>query len=667
MNDLSRRTFVKHMTLASAAGALLAPARARAARPGTKASKLFWFIPDGLRADPQLFNLFQWAREGKLPNIRKLMERGSHGFCIPTFPSHTPTNFATLFTGASPKIHGVADGPMHTEGFPLDRVSVGGFRSTAKRVPPIWATLEERGKQVALLSIPGSTPPELKKGYTFRGRWGGWGADFHPLNFESKADLEQRRKQGRGSRLFFFGPELTRYIDTEKSGGWAEAGLAPASAMEGTASGWGLNVRFLVYDSKKGRKAAYDRIAFSLDRQRVLADLKAGEWSEWHAIRLKWRNIAVPSHVKFHVVKLDATGFFRIRMLYGNLNFNNTKPGPAADEMVAEVGPMVDFVDNFPPQLIYYPEDKETFLQEADLSYTWHKKAAAFVLKNYKPDVFIHDVYSPNQMLTGRWWMGYVDPTSARYRDVTEPQRNALWNEIHAMYRHIDDIVGELLAAADENTLVVLSSDHGAVPLNTWVRVNNLLAKEGLLKFEINTETGEPVVDWKQTKAVYLKMCHVFIDPNGLDGKWKRASGAAYEALRNRIKDLLLDLRDEEGRRPVAHVVKWENVRGFLELPPDRTGDLVIANNPGFGWNEEMTADRNIFTEPLKTGYKQAITSRTVPGMWTPFVAMGPGVRAGHRIADPIDMMDQYPTLMTLLGQRCPDFVEGKVVREILA
>ena len=667
--EISRRGFVKRMAAASAGGsALLAPSALRQAlaQSGAGGRKLYWFIPDGLRADPDVFNLFQWAKEGKLPNIRKMMERGAYGFCIPTFPSHTPTNFATLFTGASPKVHGVADGPMHTEGFPLNKVSVGGFNSGAKKVPPIWTTLEKRGKHVALLSIPGSTPPELHAGYTFRGRWGGWGADFHPLNFEAKGDMAQRKRQGRGARLFFFGPELTRYVDTAKPSGWTGLPKSSSPPLACTLSGWGLDVHAVVYDSTDDRAVNYDRVAFSLDKRRVAADLKAGEWSDWLPATLKWRGVDVPSHVKLHVVKLDADGFFRLRILYANLNANNTKPETAAEPMIKAAGPMVDFVDNFPPQLVYYPEDKSTFVDEANMTYEWHKKAARHVFDAIKPDVFIHDIYSPNQMLTGRWWMGYVDPTSARYGDVTAKQRERLWAEVHAMYRHIDDIIGIFLEAADENTIVALSSDHGAVPLDTWVRLNNLFAREGLLKFKINSETGEPIIDWANSQAVYLKMCHVYVSPNGLAGKWKRASGPAYEALRDRVKKILLNLVDETGDRPVAHVVKWENVSDFLDLPPDRTGDLVIANNPGYGWNEEMTEDRAIFSTPLKTGYKQAITARTAKGMWTPLVIMGPGVRKGHQMPKPINMMDQYPTLMRLLGQKTPDFVEGRVLKDIL-
>ena len=111
-------------------------------------TKLYWFIPDGMRADPDLFNIFEWAEQGELPNIKKMMDQGSYGYSIPVFPGHTPVNFATLLTGSNPDVHGVADGPMHIQGYPLNMVSLGGFSSVAKKVPAIWYTLEKNGYKV---------------------------------------------------------------------------------------------------------------------------------------------------------------------------------------------------------------------------------------------------------------------------------------------------------------------------------------------------------------------------------------------------------------------------------------------------------------------------------------------------------------------------------------
>lgn len=635
-----------------------------------KAKKLYWFIPDGMRAEPDLFNIFEWARQGKLPNIKRMMDNGAYGYCIPVYPSHTPVNFATLLTGAYPKTHGVADGPMHIEGRPLDRVAIGGFSSVAKKVPPIWINMEENNKKVVLLSIVGSTPPELDEGITIRGRWGGWGADFHALNFQSKGDLSERREQGRSSRLFFFGPELTRYVDLKQASAWKNVPISYSMPLEAEMQGWGTSIFAYIYDSTDNHKINYDRIIFSLDKENVIADLNEGEWSQWSPIQLKWQDHDVDSDVKIKIIKLkidklDNNGFFRIRCFYNNLNRFITKPPEASDELVKNVGPMVDFVDNFPPQLIYYPEDKQTFLEEADMSFEWHTKAARFIFEEYQPDVFIHDIYTPNQMLSSRWWLGYIDPVSKRYREVSKRQRKGLWREVLDMYKKLDDIIGEYLKNADESTLIVLSSDHGMAPLNKWVKLNNLFAKEGLLKFTINEETGEPIIDWDNSQVIYLKMDNIYVHPGGLGGNWTRASGPEYEKLRDRVIRMLYDLKDEDGERPVAVVVKWEDVENFLDLPQDRVGDLIIANEAGFGWNEEMSSDLAIFTIPLKTGYKQAILPKETKSMWTPFIIMGPGVKKNYELKQPIQMVDQYPTIMRLMGMEIPDFVEGRSLEEI--
>ncbi len=629
---------------------------------------LYWFIPDGVRAEPDLFTVFQWAKEGKLPNIKKLMDAGSYGYSYPNFPSHTPTNFAALLTGSYPEVNGVDDGPMRAIGKPLDKVAIGGFSSTAKKVPPIWKTLEDNGMKVAIISVPGSTPPEIQKGVVLKGRWGGWGPDFFALIFESKGDLSQRIAQGRAARFFYFGPQLTNYIDDVPAVGWKNAPMSFSPAREMTMVGWGATTYAYLYDTTDDQKVNYDRVAFSLDKEKIIANLTPGNWSDWTAVTLKWKpadeTINIPTQMRLSVVKLGGTdGFFRIRVLYNTLNSFNTFPKEAADQMLALTGPQVDFADNFPAQLVYYPEDKKIFTDEATMSFDWHKKAVSAVLSLFKPNVVIHDIYTPNQMLTSRWWMGSVDPASNTYKNVAPADRAQLWGEVQDMYKELDAIVGEILAKKDNHSFIVLSSDHGAVPLNTYVNLNNLFAQKGWLKFQIDPKTGEPIIDWKHSQVVYLKMAHVYINPNGLDGNYQRASGPAYEKLRNQVIDTLKALKDPNGVAPLADIVKWEDVRDHVRMDPDRAGDLVIANAAGYGWNEEMTDDGKIFTTPLVSGYKQALLAKDIPGTWTPFIIAGPGIKRNHFLGNtPFSLIDQYPTIMKALKQKIPSFVQGKAL-----
>jgi len=650
------------MSLAFAQFSTGAESTAIATTPSSS-TKLSWFIPDGFRADPDLFNIFQWAKDGKLPNIKRMMESGSYGYSVPVFPSHTPANFAALLTGMYPKTNGVPDGPMRVEGQSLEKSAVGGFSSSARRVPAVWGQFGH-DKRIVLLSMPGSTPPELKtNAVTIRGRWGGWGADTHSVIFE-KASIEQRTKLARNSRLFMQGMELTRYLDPDPKWKW------PLNGEEKNSSYlkldlYGASVFAKLQRTKVKGGQRLTAVAFSRDGEKTEVVLKNGQWSQWFPIEIEWNGRKVTSNFKFHVISAGPEEFFRIRVLVDSMNSLNVEPPDVADAIRSDIGPMVDFPDNFPAQLVYYPDDKKTFLSEVKQSIDWHRRSVDSIYSKYHPDIFIHDIYTPNQMLTSKWWMGYVDPTSLRYRDISDRQRKQLWSEVMEMYKGIDTIVGKTLDNADQDTLIVFSSDHGAIPLDSSVQINNLFAKKGWITYAINPNTGEPSIDWLKSKVVFLKMSNIYINPNGLGPTYKRTSGPEYDALRQEVIAALDSLQDENGRKPLDQAVKWEDVESRLNLPPDRTGDLVIANRPGFGWAEDITNDGKIFVLPLESGYKQAVFAGNVRGLWAPFIIVGKGIKRDHAIQQPISNIDQLPTIFRAMNIESPRKMEGRVIDEI--
>jgi len=629
----------------------------------TTGAKLYWFIPDGMRADPSEFTVFQWAQEGKLPNIKKLMDEGAYGYSIPDFPSHTPTNFASLLTGTHPTVHGIADGPMHVEGAPLAKPSAPGFSSVTKRVPSIWTIMEENGKDVVLLSLPGSTPPELERGITIRGRWGGWGADTHKVIYEPEEKLEERKAAGRAFKLFFLGSRLTSFVKKTDAQGWENVPTSFSKAQEVVLEAHGLPVYSYLYDSSDDRIKNYDGIVFSLDKSNHIADLGQGEWSEWTSVELKFKDTPFDSNVKIKLIKLEDNGNFRIRILYNNLNRFITEPSSVAKELTENIGPMVDFADNWPPQLVYEPEDKQTFLDEAKMSLEWHKNAVPFIYENYDPDVFIQDIYTPNQMLESRWWHQFIDTSR---EDYSPAKAEEAWSDILELYQGLDAIIGEAMKKADENTIIALSSDHGICPLHKLVKLNNLFAQKGWLEFTIDEKTGEPTIDWQNSTVIYLKMAHIYVDPNGLGGDWYRASGPEYEKLRQEVIDALYALKDEDGTKPVVNAIGWEDASTFFELPTDRIGDIVLEVRPTYFWFEEVDNDLTIFTDPITSGYKQTLDAKANECMWTPFVIWGPGIKKGFQLTEPISHADQLPTILNLMDIQVPDYMQGRVLTEIL-
>ncbi|MBI2592742.1 MAG: alkaline phosphatase family protein [Candidatus Colwellbacteria bacterium] len=627
-----------------------------------KAQKLYWFIPDGMRADQNLMTVYKWAEEGKLPNIKKMMDSGSYGYSIPDFPSHTPVNFASLLTGAHPSVHGVADGPMRIEGKTLEKPSVGGFSSVAKKVSPIWTVLENAGKKVALLSIPGSTPPELKSGITIRGRWGNWGSDDAALIFEPKEKQAELKSVGSGFRLFYFGDTLTKFVDSKTNTDFKTvASYSPIKKAKMSAHG--LDTFAFIIDSTNDHKTNYDKIALSFkETGEIFALLNQGGWSNWLPVTLKYKDEPYDSNVKLKVIKVWDNGQFRIRVLYNNLNKFVTVPETAAKDMTQALGPMVDFVDNFPPQLIYEPEDKETFLEESQMSLDYHKNAANFIFEKYHPDVFLQDIYTPNQMLSSRWWMRYLDPQSP---DYTKEKSESAMNDVLKMYQGLDAIIGEALKHDDGKTLFVLSSDHGIILQTRVMALNNLFAEKGWLKYSLNDQTGEVNIDWGGTKVIYLQTNNIYINPQGLAGPYKRSSEPEYEKLRSEVISTLESLKDNNGTKALAKVMTWEDTPKFTELPQDRIGDLIFEVAPGYGFSEGINPKLQVFYDSVVSGNKQAYDPAT-NGMQTPFVIMGPGVnKKGYSLPKNISHIDQMPTILSLMGIKIPDYVQGRVLTEI--
>ncbi len=184
--------------------------------------------------------------------------------------------------------------------------------------------------------------------------------------------------------------------------------------------------------------------------------------------------------------------------------------------------------------------------------------------------------------------------------------------------------------------------------------------------YRFGSDQNAPVIDWERSKAVFSNMAHVYVAPRGLGGEWGRAAGAEYERLRTEVRDALLGLTDPAtGVAPIMAAYGWEEAREQLLLPGSRIGDLVLVMRPGYGLTESSSQDRQVFFEPLEAGYKQALRAADVPGLWTPFVVLGPGISKGHRLSGPIRHVDQYAAILRMLGLPRPEQAEGRVLDEI--
>ncbi len=98
--------------------------------------------------------------EGKLPNVRKLMELGSCRedlMMLGANPTITPPMWATLATGTYPMTHGIIDYNLSSEG--ARDITIEGFSSRFLKAEPLWDVTAAAGKKTLVMHWPGGSFP----------------------------------------------------------------------------------------------------------------------------------------------------------------------------------------------------------------------------------------------------------------------------------------------------------------------------------------------------------------------------------------------------------------------------------------------------------------------------------------------------------------------------
>jgi hypothetical protein len=114
---------------------------------------------DGMRND--LTN--KYVHEGKLPHIKKLIDRGMWAKNPSTItPSLTAPSHAAISTGATPKQTGVVSNQWHDPNKRLQNTD-DAFHAKLE-VAPIWVEAREQGKKTATIAFPGANPAAGKQG-----------------------------------------------------------------------------------------------------------------------------------------------------------------------------------------------------------------------------------------------------------------------------------------------------------------------------------------------------------------------------------------------------------------------------------------------------------------------------------------------------------------------
>lgn len=273
-------------------------------------------------------------------------------------------------------------------------------------------------------------------------------------------------------------------------------------------------------------------------------------------------------------------------------------------------------------------EDKSALLRRVH-AVTAQKFAITRHLAETEPWDFLMFVdMGPDRLHHGFW--KYWDRRHIRYT-----AGNAFEGAFPEYYAVLDRQIGELLGVIDEDTAVLVVSDHGAKRMDGAICVNEWLRREGYLTLREPPRTVqrlEPAaVDWSRTVAwgeggYYSR---IFLNIKGREPQGVMEA-PAVDALRGELIQGLEALGDETGRPIGTRVYRPEELYPTARgVPPDLIaifGDLYWRSVGSVGFPQVWTREND--TGPDDANHAQH-------GM---FVAAGlplpPGQVSGMRLLD---------------------------------
>ncbi len=288
--------------------------------------------------------------------------------------------------------------------------------------------------------------------------------------------------------------------------------------------------------------------------------------------------------------------------------------------------------------------------------------------------------------------------------DEGAPLDGPEWAAIRDIYCRLDTLIGELIDRVEPPCNVLIVSDHGFGPTRLAPKcLNQLFEKLGLLRFTegkgslagqllgTGLDLGRRMIpqiwqrslaaalprlytravnekrvsniDWSRTRAfATLHGRTVHLDLGG----WQEEAPAdptEYDSLRDRVRSILLGLRNpESGRNMVKAVHDREDLYHGPRLRD--AGDLIIE------WNEDECGDSLLYEENGEE-YLLQVDPRFRPEVrWKAdhrpegiFIAHGPSIRSGAKT--PCAIYDVAPTALYLRGKRVPSAMDGSVIKEM--
>ena len=249
-----------------------------------------------------------------------------------------------------------------------------------------------------------------------------------------------------------------------------------------------------------------------------------------------------------------------------------------------------------------------------------------------------------------------------KYHDTEHPKHepgNSLIRSIHDYYAWLDKEIGSVLELVDDDTSVMVMSDHGAKRMDGGIALNEWLMSEGYLVLAEKPNGIVPLekckVNWARTRAwgsggYYGR---IFLNVKGREPNGT-VEPSQYEDVRDELVEKLMKIPDDKGRPIPTQVYKPQRIyQASKNVPPDLIvvfGDLYWRAVGYIGLNALHTFEND--TGPDDANHAQH-------GI---FVYYDPKRNLGGRELDGMRLTDIGPTVLNEMGENVPADMIGRVI-----
>ena len=600
----------------------------------------------------------KFAKDGTCPNFRKIIENGGFSKALPVIPAQTPENWTTIATGAYPGTHGIAVWGRHDYGEPVtEKHGDEAMSSNLCKAEYLWEAAASQGLRSVLLYFIGYPPTKDTADKVIFVDWF-WRPGKYYFEICSAACYVTEEEKKHAAKQ----DESLITVKLEEAEGWANIPQGQDSPLETTikvqpnAGGTGVTYHALTLKEKQGYSKLI--LAKEKDYSKALCVLKLGEWSPWFKETFTVQGERKVGTVRFKLVKLSRDG--KQMLLYRSQVYpvsGFTHPPEISKELVEKFGPYINEAAGhlfIKKRLI----DEETMVEELEYQIEWIAKAAKYLMDKYEASIYMMHWHFIDTLQ--HFVLGLADPQGGKYSPETAEEA---WRLLRLGYKLADKLVGKFLEYLDDETYLIVVSDHGNAPNRKRYSIIKPLAEKGLIKIE--EENRVKRINWAESK-IYIDLTNIYVNlksryPNGT------VEDTEYEKIRNQVIDTLRSLKDQDGEYVIALALKREHAP-LIGLWGKHVGDIVFAYSPGYTWGH-LTIDSG----PTKVGGAnhgpQIPTAETeISSNYATFIITGKNIKKGYKrptnFLGPIHLTDIAPTISHILGIKPPRHSQGKILHD---